>query len=122
MLGRLRRGVRWARAMRRSGAAEVAEALVEIRKIEGTGPLRAYEKAFKAGLLLRLGDYDSAERLFSEVVKGTGGSDRADDRYVNLYSSFILAEMRGDRMSEEGLKAQADRVACRAILRRWLPM
>ena len=122
MLRRFRRGLHWARALRHSRAADVADALVEIRKIEGMGLLRAYEKAFKAGLLLRLGDYDSAERLFSDVMRTTSGSERADDRYVNIYSGFVLAEMRGEIESEEDLKEQARRVACRAILRRWLPL
>jgi hypothetical protein len=121
MLKGLRRGFYWARALRRSAAANVADALVDIRKMERIAPLRAYEKAFEATLHLRLGDYDATETMFAEVMDETEGSDRAKDKYVNLFSRFILAVMRGDQALEVALKGQADRVACSPALRRWLP-
>ena len=108
--------------MRHLGARNVAGAFAEIQAIEAMASLRAYEKALKAGLLLCLEDDAEAEKLFAEVIAEMADSDRADDKYVALYAEFMLAEMQEDAASAKALKAQAERVACSKIMRRWLPM
>lgn len=122
MLRRLRRAVHWARSLRHLGSRNVVGALAEIQAMEGMAPLRAYEKALKASLLLCRQDYDATEALYAEVIEETEDSDRADDKYVNLFAQYMLAEIRADAASAQALKAQAGRITCSKTMRRWLPM
>ena len=122
MLRRLSRAWLWTRARNRSAAGDVAAALVYVQKLEARSPLKAHERAFKAGVLLRLGQYSEAEKLFSDVAAATIEPRDENERYVNLYANFVLADMRGNDQLVEILKAKAQRINCRPIFRRRLPI
>lgn len=96
--------------------------MIRIEKLEQLRPLRFYEKAFKAGLLIRQGRHREADLLLLDTIEGTEGFASANSLYVNLWAKELLAEGEGDLERAEHLAKEMRSTHCDPRIRRWLPI
>ncbi len=96
--------------------------MMRIEKLERLRPLRFYEQAFKAGLLIRQERHREADLLLLDTVEATEGVASANSLYVHLWAKELLAQGEGDLERAEHLAEEMRRTHCDPRIRRWLPI
>ena len=115
----------WSRAKHCSAKGDLEAASHWLQRAEhgeSRPQFKLINDAFKATILLRQHRFDEAEHLFDSVARRTDPPQSENERYVNLFVRSIRAEIDGDSLLEQRLLREAQRVECRPVLRRWLPI
>ena len=109
-------------ARRHAGKHRNQSAMRYLDKMDKLTPLRPFERAFKATLLLIDSEYDTAEKMLKNTVSETERSITADDRYTNLYCRAILSGIDGNKKKKRKSIKEALSLPARPIVKDWLPL
>ena len=122
MIRRMKRALLWDKVLSLEARADFPTALEKLAGMSSIEPLRSYERALNATLLLRNGDYKRAESELRLLICDLSNETPDNKKYVRLYCEHILATIEGDLDRKREAGRMARKLDCSSSLKRWLPL
>lgn len=100
--------------------SDIAGCLTHLNKAEQLHPLKVFETAFKAQVLLHVGRQAEADQLCEEVIARIDEARNLDERYIQIWCILWRQTHFRDLPDSNALWAEAGSLPCSNYLRRFL--
>lgn len=111
----------WVKALNASHKRRDKLAISIMMKIRNISTLQPYHLAFLGTEYVLDKNSGAAKPVFIEARDRTNGKSDPESRYINLYSQIYLIMIDNDKPAGT-LIDEAEAIACKPILKRWLPL
>lgn len=122
MFARIRRALLWVHALSRAREGDFSSSLTMMDSMHALHPLRPFEQAFRATLLLRQKNFEEADKEFERIALSLKEKKDPDETYTRLYCENTLAALDGDLDRERDTRERALSVTCSKLISNALPL